>query len=87
MVGGGGGGGKTAKGVIKNVVRKNIKHDHYKDVLFVGKQLSHNMKTIRSRNHQLGSYKINKVSLSCFDDKRHILPDGISSLAYGHRDI
>ena len=29
------------------------------------------MKTIRSENHQLGSYEKNKVSLSCFDDKRH----------------
>ena len=62
-------GGKTAKGVIKSVTRKNIKHDNYKNVLLFGKQLSHTMKTIRSHNHQLGSYKINKVSLSCFDDK------------------
>ena len=28
------------------------------------------MKIIRSQNHQLGSYEINKVSFSCFDDKR-----------------
>ena len=34
------------------------------------------MKTIRSNNHQLGSYELNKASLSCFDDKRYIL-DGI----------
>ena len=33
------------------------------------------MKTIRSNNHQLGSYGLNKVSLSCFDDKRYILDD------------
>ena len=30
----------------------------------------HKMKTIRSNNHQLGSYELNKVSLPCFDDKR-----------------
>ena len=42
------------------------------------------MKTIRSQNHQIGSYNINKVSLSCFDDKRYILSDGITSYAYGH---
>ena len=30
------------------------------------------MKTIRSDAHQLGSYKLNKVSLSGFDDKRYI---------------
>lgn len=43
------------------------------------------MKTIRSEYHQLSSYQINKVSLSCFDDKRHSLLDGISSYAYGYK--
>ena len=42
------------------------------------------MNTIRSVNHQIGSYKLNKISLSCFDDKRYILDDGCNSLAYGH---
>ena len=45
------------------------------------------MKTIRSYNHELGSYVINKVSLSCFDDKRYIHEDGITSYAYGHYNI
>ena len=45
------------------------------------------MKTIRSDKHEIGSYNLNKVSLSCFDDKRYILDDGISSLAYGHYRI
>ena len=47
----------------------------------------HKMKTIRSQNHKLGSHEINKVSLSCFDDKRYILEDGITSYAYGHYKI
>ena len=47
----------------------NIKHEDYKDVLFNNKQMHHTMKTIPSKNHQLGSYELNKVSLSCFDDK------------------
>ena len=33
------------------------------------------------------SYCINKISLSCFDDKRYILEDGIHSYAYGHYRI
>ena len=82
-----GSGGKTAKGVKKNVVKKVIKHENYRDVLLNSQQLHHNMKTIRSVNHQLGSYVINKVSLSCFDDKRYISDDGIGSLAYGHHRI
>ena len=45
------------------------------------------MKTIRSENHHLGSYQLNKVSLSCYDDKRYIHKNGISSYAYGHKSI
>ena len=46
--------------------------------------MRHKMNTIRSDHHQISSYQINKVSLSCHDDKRYILDDGITSLAYGH---
>ena len=54
--------GKTAKGIQKNVIKKDIKHENYKDVLFNNKQVCHKMTTIRSQRHQLGSYKINKIS-------------------------
>ena len=77
-------GGKTAKGIKKNVIKNDIKHENYKQTLLENKQMYHKMKTIRSRNHKLGSYEINKVSLSCFDDKRYILENGIKSYAYGH---
>ena len=63
-------GGKTAKGTKKNVIKNNIKHEDYKRTLINEEQMHHKMKTIRSQRHQLGSYEINKVSLSCFDDKR-----------------
>ena len=80
-------GGKTAKGIKKNVIKNKIKHDDYKETLFNNKQMYHKMKTIRSENHQLGSYELNKVSLSCFDDKRYIHNNGIDSYAYGHKNI
>ena len=80
-------GGKTAKGIKKNVIKNNIKHEDYKNVLLNNEQSHHKMKTIRSQKHQLGSYEINKVSLSCFDDKRYIHDNGISSYAYGHYKI
>lgn len=80
-------GGKTAKGIKKNVIKNNITHENYRDTLFKNKQMHHKMKTIRSENHQLGSYEFNKVSLSCFDDKRYIHDDGITSYAYGHFKI
>ena len=80
-------GGKTAKGIKKSVIKNEITHDNYKNTLFDKKQMNHKMKTIRSENHELGSYEINKVSLSCFDDKRYIHKNGITSYAYGHYEI
>ena len=35
----------------------------------------------------MGTYEINKISLSCFDDKRFVLDDGIQTLAYFHKDL
>ena len=80
-------GGRTTKGIEKNVIKNNIKHEDYKNTLINNKQMHHKMKTIRSQRHQLGSYEINKVSLSCFDDKRYIHDNGTSSYAYGHYKI
>ena len=78
---------KTAKGVKKYVIKKNIKHEEYKDTLMNKKQMTHKMNTIRSECHQIGSYKLNKMFLSYFDDKRYIHNDGIISYAYGHKNM
>ena len=75
---------KTAKGIKKNIIKNIIKHRDYKETLFNMNQMHHKMKTIRSQNHQIKSYEINKVSLSCYDDKRYILEDGIHTYAYSH---
>ena len=75
---------ETAKGIKKNAIKNNIKHEDYKNTLINNEQMHHKMKTIRSQRHQLGSYEINKVSLSCFDDKHYIYDNGTSSYAYGH---
>ena len=80
-------GGKTAKGIKNNVIKNNITHNNYKSTLLNNDQMYHKMKTIRSENHELSSYEINKVSLSCFDDKRYIHEDGKTSYAYGHKNI
>ena len=45
------------------------------------------MKRIQSKLHEIDTYDINKISLSCFDDKRYILNDRINTLAYFHKDI
>ena len=70
-----------------NVIKKYNKHENCKDVLLNGKQIYRKMKTIRSNEHRLGSYEINKISLSCFDDKRCLHDNGMDSYAYGHYNI
>ena len=45
------------------------------------------MKRIHSKKHKLGTYGIEKISLSCFDDKRYMLDDGIHTLSYFHKNV
>ena len=45
------------------------------------------MRRIQSKKRKMGTYEISKISLSCFDDKRFVLNDGIHTLAYFHKDI
>ena len=46
--------------------------------------LTYEMKRIHSKKHKLGTF--GKIPLSCFDDKRYVLDDGIRMLAYFHKD-
>ena len=58
----------------------------FEDVLFNKKIIKYKMNRIQSKKHKVGPYKVSKISLSCFDDKRYILDDGIHTLAYFHED-
>ena len=71
----------TAKGV--NIATE---FDEFKHVLFNKKIIRHKMKRIQAKKHKLGTYEIDKISLSCFDDKRYVSDDGIHTLAYFHKD-
>ena len=44
------------------------------------------MKRIQAKKHKIGTYEIDKISLSCFDDKRYVLDDGVNTLGYFHKD-
>ena len=59
---------KKAKGVNRNIVA-TIRHNEYKNVLLEKKCLRHSMNRIQSKDHKIGTYEINRISLSCFDDK------------------
>ena len=82
---------KSAKGIKKNFVNNDIKHDNYKKVIngdakngFYENSL---MNVIRSKLHDICSYTLNKVGLCAFDDKRYILHNGKNTLAHGHKNI
>ena len=57
------------------------------NVLFNKKVVKHNMKRIQSKLHEIGTYDVFNISLSCFDDNRYVLDDGINTLANFHKDI
>ena len=75
---------KKAKGIKKNVVKKQIKHEQYKECLFNQKTFIHGMEVIRSKGHQIYGQHLNKISLSPFDSKRFILDNGIDTQVYGY---
>ena len=75
---------RKAKGVKKNVIEKEITHEHYKEALFRRKQFMHKMKILRSEGHEMYGMCMNKISISPFDTKRWISDDGIQTRAYGH---
>ena len=66
----------TTKGV--NIATE---FNEFKDVLFNKKIIRHKMRRIQSKKHKLGTYEIDKISLSCFDDKRYVLDDENHTLA------
>ena len=45
------------------------------------------MKIITSKNHKIYTQDSNKISLSCYDDKRYILGNGIDTLPFGHKNV
>ena len=73
---------KKAKGVKKNVVKKQILQEHYKETLFGKKQLTHGMNILRSDGHEI--FGMNKTSLSAFDSKRWIADDGVNTNTFGY---
>ena len=71
----------TAKGVSIAT-----EFDKFKDVLFNKKIIRHKMKRIQSKKHELGTYEIDKISLSCSDSKRYVLDARIYTLSCFHKN-
>ena len=77
----------TAKGIKKSYMKRHVRHSAFVDALRDKSRSTARFKTFKSINHVISTVDINKVCLSPFDCKRYILPDGISTLAYGHYSL
>ena len=72
--------------IIVNInIVATISCKEYKDVLLNKKCLRHFMNRIQSKDHKIGTYEINKISLSCFDHKICIENNGCDGLALGYQ--
>ena len=72
----------TAKGI-----NTATEFNEFKDTSFNKKVIRDKMKRVQSEKHKIGTYEINKISLSFFDDKRFLLDDRIYTLAYFHKNL
>ena len=75
---------KTLKGVSKVVVKKEIKHENYVQVLETSVPIKKDVVRITSKNHQLQTITNNKTTLTNFYDKQVML-DSINCVPFGYR--
>ena len=61
-----------------------VSHGKYKDILLNKKCSRHSMNRIQTKDHRIGTYEINKISLCRFDDKIYIQNNGYDGLALGY---
>ena len=73
--------------MTKNVTKRSIQFDDYRECLFSRKKQYREMSVMRSHCHDIYAEEINKIALSSDNDKRIIMADGIPTLAYGHKNL
>ena len=75
---------KKVKGTKKCVVNKMLRFDDYKKCLFDTGKVLKSQQRFKSENHEVYMENINKMALSCDDDKRIVTSDRITSYPYGY---
>jgi len=70
--------------VSKPVVKKELTHDDYNNVLCKGEPLKKDVTSIRSFNHQLYTFVQPKTALTAYYDKMYVMADGVSCSPYGY---
>jgi hypothetical protein len=82
---------KTAKGVQRAYMKNRLTHADYRRCLIssdrADQQQFASFNAIRAKKHVVHSLEIKKVGLCCYDNKRYLLNDGVTSFAYGHYKI
>lgn len=78
---------KKAKGVKNYLLKKTITFDDYVRCIDENCIIKGVQNSIRSKKHNVYTIKQQKIILSPHDDKRHILPDGINTLPWGHKNL
>ena len=75
---------KKAKGTKKCVIKKMLRFEDYKKFLFSNGKVLKSQQRFKSENHEVYTENINKIALSCDDDKRIVTSDRITSYPYGY---
>ena len=75
---------KKAKGTKKCVVKKMLRFEDYQKCLFSNGKVLKSKQRFKSENHEVYTENINKIALSCDDDKRIVRSDRITSYPYGY---
>ena len=75
---------KKAKGTKKCIINKMLRFSDYKNCLFDNGKVLRSQQRLKSENHIVYTENINKIALSCNDDKRFVATDGIEIYPYGY---
>ena len=70
--------------MTKNVTKRSIQFDDYRECLFSRNEQHRKMNVIRSYCNEIYTEEINKIAISSDDDKRVMMADEIHTLARGH---
>ena len=73
---------KKAKGTKKCIINKMLNFNDYKNCLFDNGKVLRPQQRFKSENHSVYTENINKIALSCNDDKRIVAVNGIESYPY-----
>ena len=78
---------QKAKGLKKSMKNKSLRHENFLKCLRTGESQSRKQCLFRSRDHHIFTENMVKIALSCDDDKRIVLGNGIDTLSLGHASL